>query len=136
MNGWRMPLLLAQDDAAAAGAVAALFGGAMLFIWLLVLVVVIAGMWKAFEKAGKPGWGAIVPIYNLILLCEIAGRPLWWFVLLIIPCVGVVMLLIVNIDIAKKFGMGAGFGVVLWLFPFIGWPILGFGGSRYDASAT
>ena len=44
-------------------------------LYLAVIVVMIAGMWKVFQKAGKPGWVAIVPIYNLIVLLEIVGRP-------------------------------------------------------------
>ena len=47
--------------------------------------------WKVFEKAGKPGWGCIIPIYNVILLMEIAGRPGWWFLLMLIPIVNVVI---------------------------------------------
>ena len=35
------------------------------FKWLAVVIVTIAGMWKTFEKAGKPGWAAIIPIYNI-----------------------------------------------------------------------
>ena len=49
----------------------------LFIIELLVIVLVIAGMWKTFAKAGKPGWASIVPIYNVIVLLEIAGRPLW-----------------------------------------------------------
>jgi hypothetical protein len=35
-------------------------------IALLLVVVVIAGIWKTFDKAGKPGWAAIIPIYMLL----------------------------------------------------------------------
>ena len=36
-----------------------------LLVILAFVVVIIAGCWKVFTKAGKPGWAAIIPIYNL-----------------------------------------------------------------------
>jgi hypothetical protein len=52
--------LLAQNDAVP-GLVGMLV---MLVIQLAILVAILAGAWKMFEKAGKPGWAAIIPIYN------------------------------------------------------------------------
>ena len=119
-----------NDDAAgAAGAAAA---GLCNCVMLLIFVVpTIAGMWKVFEKAGKPGWAAIIPIYNTIVLIEIAGKPIWWILLLLIPCVGIVFFVIVLIDLCKNFGQGAGMAIGLLLLPCIFYPILGFGSSRY-----
>lgn len=101
-------------------------------IYLAVIVIVIAGIWKAFEKAGKPGWAAIVPIYNVIVMLEIAKKPLWWIVLMLIPIVNIVIAIILNIEIAQKFGKGAGFGLGLSFLGFIFWPILGFGDAQYQ----
>ena len=50
-------------------------------VWLALIVLVLAGWWKMFEKAGQPGWAAIIPIYNLYILLKIAGRPGWWLIL-------------------------------------------------------
>ena len=68
-------LLLAaafQEDtnpsAAAGGLIGALFGGAFMLVWLAVVVLVFVSLWKIFEKAGKPGWAGIVPIYNIVVL--------------------------------------------------------------------
>jgi hypothetical protein len=116
-----------------------LLGGAflMLFlIWLGVAVVVIAGMWKTFVKAGKPGWAAIVPFYNIYVLLEIAGRPGWWLVLFIVPILSFVMAIILFVDIAKSFGKGTGFAVGLLLLGIVFWPILGFGDARYRGPAA
>lgn len=97
-----------------------------------VAVLVIAAMWQVFRKAGRPGWAAIVPIYNAYTLVKVAGRSGWWLLLLIIPLVNIVASLIVAIDVAKAFGRGTAFGVIgLWLFGFVGYPILGFGEARY-----
>jgi hypothetical protein len=108
-----------------------------LIISLAFAVLVIAGLWKIFSKAGQPGWGAIIPIYNIYLMLKVAGRPGWWLVLFLIPIVNIIISLIVAIDMAKSFGKGAGFGVVgLWLFTFVGYPMLGFGDARYQGPAA
>ena len=116
-----------QEPSAAAG----IFGGVMLIVWLAVALLVIAGIWKTFVKAGEPGWACIIPIYNIIVLLKIAGRPLWWFILLLIPLVNFIVAIIVCIDVAKRFGQGTGFGIGLALLPFIFYPILGFGSATY-----
>jgi uncharacterized membrane protein YhaH (DUF805 family) len=103
----------------------------VLLIELAFIVLVIAGLWKTFQKAGKPGWAAIVPIYNVYCLCEIAGRPGWWVILFLIPFVNFVMAIIVSIDVAKNFGKGTGFGLGLGFLGFIFYPILGFGDAQY-----
>jgi hypothetical protein len=98
---------------------------------LALTVVVIAGMWMAFEKAGEPGWGAIVPIYNIYLITKIAGKEWWWMLLCFIPIVSIVIIIILMIEVAKNFGKGAGFGIGLALLGFVFWPILGFGTAQF-----
>jgi len=123
--------LFAQNDAGG-GAI----GGVILLIELAVLVAIIVGLWKVFVKAGKPGWASIIPIYNVIVLLEICGRPLWWILLLLIPCVNIIVAVIVWIDVAKSFGKSELFGVGLAFLGFIFVPILGFGGDQYLGPAA
>ena len=109
----------------------------VLFILLLELAIVgavIAGIWKVFVKAGKPGWAAIIPIYNLIVLLQIANKPLWWIILFFIPVVGLVMCVLLGIAVAKSFGRSEAFGIGLGLLGFIFYPILGFGDSQYQGT--
>lgn len=103
----------------------------LLLIWLAIIVVVMAGWWKTFSKAGQPGWGCLIPIYNVIVLLQIAGRPLWWIILFFIPFVNFVVGIVVSIDVARNFGKGPGFGLGLAFLPFIFYPILGFGDAQY-----
>ncbi|QDV28935.1 hypothetical protein Spb1_08020 [Planctopirus ephydatiae] len=130
--------MLAQDDfsgdagAAAAGGIALV----ILLVELALFVLIIAGLWKIFTKAGKPGWAAIIPIYNLIVLLEIVGRPLWWIILMLIPCVNIVIGVIVYIDLAKSFGKDVAWGIGLLLLPFIFVPLLGFGDAKYVGPAA
>lgn len=59
-------------------------------IYLAIVVVTIAGDWKMFEKAGKPGWAFLVPIYNVIVMLEIINKPIKWLLFLIIPILNIV----------------------------------------------
>ena len=122
-------------DAAGAG-VAALFGGVWMLFWLAVAVASIIGMYKIFTKAGKPGWAAIVPIYNTVILHQIVGRPVWWVILYFIPFVNIIISVLVAIDLAKSFGKDEIFGIVaLWLFSIVGYLMLGFGNATYKGPA-
>jgi len=102
------------------------------FFYFAFIIFFIVVMWKVFVKAGKPGWGCIVPIYNIILQLEIAGRPLWWILLFLIPGVNIFIALVIILDIAKAFGKGSIFEVGMQFLPFIFFPILAFDSSEYQ----
>lgn len=115
----------------------ALAGGLIFTILYLGLIIVaIAGIWKTFSKAGKPGWASIIPIYNVVVLLEIVGKPIWWILLLFIPFVNFLIAILIALDVARVFGRGAGFGLGIAFLPFIFYPILGFGSARYRGPAA
>lgn len=109
--------------------------GMFVFIELALAVFMIATLWKIFAKAGKPGWACLIPIYNLIVMLEIAGKPVWWFLLFFIPVVNLVIMILVLAGLATNFGKGGGFVVGLILLPIIFYPILAFGGAQYRIPA-
>jgi hypothetical protein len=115
---------------------AAGMGIAFTICYLAVLLLVVIGLWKVFVKAGKPGWASIVPIYNVIVLLEIAGKPLWWFILMLIPFVNFVVIIIVLVAVARNFGKGVGFALGMVFLPFIFIPMLGFGDAKYQPVAA
>jgi len=119
-------------DQAAAGGLMAAFAAYWVLLLLLTIITLWA-YWKIFVKAGKPGWAAIIPIYNVIVLLEIVGRPVWWVVLLLIPFVNIVVYAIVIMDLATSFGKGLGFAIGLLLLPFIFMLILAFGSATYTS---
>ena len=107
--------------------------GGILFplVMFAIMILVISGFWRTFTKAGKPGWATLIPIYNMVVMLQIAGRPIWWLLLMFIPVVNFFVMLVVAIDIAKNFGKGAGFGIGLAFLSPIFYPILGFGNAEY-----
>jgi len=107
------------------------FGAGFFLVIIAVALISLAGMWKVFTKAGKPGWAAIIPIYNYIVLCEIVGKPIWWFLLMLFPCTSFIFLIWVYNLVAKSFGKSEGFTIGLVILGPIFWPILGFGDAVY-----
>ena len=116
--------------------------------WLIFLafyIVAVAGLWKMYTKAGEPGWAAIIPLYNWWVWVKIIGRPRWWFWAMVaaillswIPLLGWLVTIVVAVlwllgclDMARAFGHGLGYGLLLWVVPMIMAPVLGFGSSRY-----
>ncbi len=106
-------------------------GMGILIVELVLIVVMIIGLWKLFSKAGKPGWASIVPIYNTIVMIDMAGKPLWWIILLFIPFVNIVVSILIMIGMAKNFGRGTGTAIGLIFLPMIFMLILGFGSAEY-----
>ena len=95
----------------------------------LLLFLAVAG-WKVFEKAGVPGWTAIIPIVNYFFFAKAAGKPMWWGILCFVPIVNIIVWFILCIDLAKRFGKGTGFGIGLALLPIVFFPILAFGDAE------
>ncbi len=101
-------------------------------LYVAIVLLMIISMWIVVKKAGRPGVSQIIPIWNVIELVRIAGKPLWWVILiLLVPIANIIMLIMTFHGISKAFGKDAGFTVGLILLPFIFWPILAFGKATY-----
>ncbi|MEO7924391.1 MAG: DUF5684 domain-containing protein [Chitinophagaceae bacterium] len=107
------------------------FPVSLIIIWIGVVVFLIAAMWKVFEKAGQPGWAAIIPIYNIYIMTKIGGKPGYWVLLCLIPILNLVILIWLYNMVSKSFGKDEGFTAGLVFLGFIFWPILGFGNAKY-----
>ncbi len=118
--------------------------GLIAFIMAYFLFIIVAYLFygfcygKIFEKAGKPLWAGFVPIYNLMVLLEIVGRPLWWIVLiLLVPVVNLIVLVVLCMDLAKSFGKDSVYGILIVLFSFVMLPIMAFSNDvRYVGPAA
>jgi len=104
-------------------------GAGFSLFWYLVTAV---GMWPMLTKAGMPGWGGLIPIYNIYLQIKLAGRSGVLIFLYLIPVVNIVVAIVVALGTARAFGHGAFYGFFLhFLFQPIGFLITGFGASEY-----
>jgi hypothetical protein len=107
-----------------------------IIISVAVFVLMIVSMWKVFTKAQKPGWACLIPIYNIIILLEIVGKPWWWMLLMLIPIVNIIIIIWMTNLLSKSFGHNVGFTIGLILLSFIFFPILGLGDSKYIRPAV
>lgn len=123
-----LALSQAQQTGDSGGFIALLFFLGFLFLFV---IVPLAATWQIFAKAGQPGWAALVPIYNLVVLLQIVRRPIWWLALLLVPFVNFVVSLVLLYDLARVFGKGIGFTVGLILLPPVFLSLLGFSEDLY-----
>ena len=128
-----------MDDAyvaTVAGIAMGLFVGVALFALAIVIFYGYC-MGRIFRKAGRPLWAGFIPVYNIYVWIEIVGRPTWWIILMLIPLVGTVIQVFLAIDLARSFGKDEVFGVLLlWLFSFIGLPMLAFNDDEYKGPSV
>ena len=102
-------------------------------VYLAVAVVYIVALWRTFTKAGRPGWAAIIPIYNIYTLVKVSGNSGWFTLLYFIPIANIIAAVIVALGVAKNFGKSGVFGFFgLFLFSLIGYLIIGFGSAQYQ----
>jgi Family of unknown function (DUF5684) len=102
----------------------------LLLFWAAVAITVVS-YWRMYEKAGRPGWASVVPIYNLVVLLQICGKPVWWVILYFIPFLNLVVAVLCCFAVAEKFGKDKAFGLGLALLPFIFAPLLAFGDAVF-----
>ena len=103
----------------------------MYIIMIAACVVELIGMWKAFQKMGRKGYEALIPGHDTVVLLEKANMPIWYFFLMLIPVCNIIFGIKVCLELARKFGKSQGFGVLLFFFGFVCWPILGFGPAKF-----
>jgi hypothetical protein len=106
-----------------------------LFLWILYIAVIffyLFCMWKIFVKAGKPGWAAIVPFYNIYVELEILGQPWWFLLLMFVPVANLVISIMMIFGLAKVFGKSIGFGFGMLFLSIIFIPILAFSDAKYE----
>jgi hypothetical protein len=107
---------LAQSDDGS-GAAAAFLGGFFL-IFLLIAVagyvyVALALQTIAQKTNTENPWLAWIPIVNIILMCNIAKKPVWWIILCLIPLVQIVIFIILWMGIAEARNKPSWWGIMV-----------------------
>ena len=110
------------------------FAGAFLMVFLVFALVTYIFMALCLQTIAKKtntpdSWLAWIPIANFILMLNIAHKPVWWIVLMLIPLVNIVMVVIVWMEIAKARGKPEWWGILTIV------PLLNFVAHGYLAFA-
>jgi hypothetical protein len=138
-----MPLFF-QDASSGADAGAIIAALLVNLIPMAVVVAMLAGMWKVFAKAGKPGWTAIIPFYNDSVLIDICGLPViykyyLWAGIALGWCGGIPLLASMVVRYFALRVLLQSYGqpsepinvIVALVLPFYAYPKLGFGTATY-----
>ena len=74
------------------------------FIFFLLLnLIIFLGTRRLFKLAKIETWKSIIPVYNIIKICEIINRPKWWVVLAFIPVINLLIIPVIWVELIKYF---------------------------------
>jgi len=108
---------LAQSSYTGAGPFAALTGVMLMFfvVFGLAMYVYIAlALQTIATKTGTANeWLAWIPIANIFLILSIAKKPMWWFLLFLIPLVNVVIAIMLWMAVAEARGKPNWWGILM-----------------------
>ena len=125
-----------SNDYTTAAAAGAGIGVGMIIFYLAIAALMLVSMWKIFVKCGKPGWACLIPIYNIIVMLDIAGKPAWYVLLFFLPIANIYAMWVCYDGMAKKLGKSTGFTVGMILLPIIFFPILAFSKTNSVAPSS
>lgn len=106
--------------------------GLYVSVLVVITILIMISQWLIFVKAARPGWAAIIPVFNVLVLLEIINKPWWWVLLMMIPGLNIIFMIWTLNLLSKCFGKNESFTIGLIILPFIFIPILGFGDSVYE----
>lgn len=102
-------------------------------IYLAIILLMLVSIWKIFAKAGEPGWAALIPIYNTIVMLKIAGKPIWWILLFLVPFINIIFIILTMMGLAERFGKDkVVWGLLLSFLGIIFFPVLAFSDAEYQ----
>ena len=126
---------------------------------LLCALLFVIGRWRLFRKAGKPGWLSFIPVVAtcqefsicwkgwlglVSLLCQAGSAAIALFasngngtflLLIALQLAALILGVPENFKLAKAYGKGAGYGVLLLLFHHLGRFVLGVSKAEYRGDA-
>jgi len=118
--------LVLQQQELPPGVVAGFFGMFMLFFLLIYAFFAFCLMKIAQKTNTDNAWWAWIPLLNIVLMLNVARKPVWWIILFFIPLVNIVISILVLIGVAEARGKGAIWGIIAAFIPIIGFPYLAF----------
>ncbi len=120
----------------------AIFGtlfGWMIMVWFTIyaaiIVLMIISRWRVFKKAGFPGRGILIPIYNRVLMFKLGGMSGRRAASIIFPPLFLIAMIVNYFKIAEKFGKHRAFGLGILFVKIVFIPILAFDNSKRGKQA-
>jgi hypothetical protein len=94
--------------------------GLAMYVYIALAVKTIA------EKTNTENpWLAWIPIANFVLLLNIAKKPIWWIVLLLIPLVNIIIIVMIWMAVAEARSKPSWWGILM-LVPGVSFIVPGY----------
>lgn len=88
--------------------------------WIILLLLFVEYsifLPKIFAKAGiTETWKGYVPVYNLMVMIKIMKKPWWWILFMLVPGVNLLMLMAMNLELARVFNLYSAGDTLLSIF--------------------
>ena len=105
------------------GPAAAGIGIGMILVWLACYVFFAFCLAHMAKKMGRPFGNsfimALIPIVNIFWLLGLAGKPYWWFILMLIPIANLVVMILMWMALCEKRGYPGWWGILICLVPIV-----------------
>jgi hypothetical protein len=108
-----------RDQRIPAALLSSLFGVFGIGILICYVYMALAVQTIAAKTNTENAWLAWIPVVNIILLLNIAKKPIWWFILFLVPLVNIVIAILVWMGVAEARHKPNWWGILL-IVPVIG----------------
>ena len=117
-----------QSDSASPASMA--IAGTMILFFVVIgiamyIYVALALQTIANKTTTPNAWLAWIPIANIFLMLSVAKKPMWWFILFLIPLVNIVISIITWMGVAEAVKKPSWWGILL-IVPVAGLVVPGY----------
>jgi signal peptidase I len=74
------------------------------YIFLIVIHPYLALWWKTFERQGVASWKGLIPGLNYFYVFKTGAQKPWWSLLMLFPGVHIIMWMVGNVSLIRRFG--------------------------------
>jgi uncharacterized protein DUF5684 len=121
----RVALAQSTDTAASSALSGALLVVLVVFFLGFYLYMALALQTIATKTGTANAWLAWIPIVNLFLLLSVAKKPMWWFILFLIPLVNLIVGIMVWMAVAETRGKPNWWGILM-IVPLVNLAVPGY----------
>lgn len=98
----------------------------MFVVYVAIYIYIAYALYTMAKKTNTANaWMAWIPILDVYLMVKIAGKPGWWFILLLVPLLNVVIAIMLWYYIAERMGKPGWVGVLM-IIPLVNLVIPGY----------
>lgn len=74
------------------------------YIFLIIIHPYLGLWWKSFERQGIASWKGLIPGLNYFYIFKTGTNKPWWSLLMLFPGVHIIMWMVANVSLIRRFG--------------------------------